>query len=584
MYLEKINGPEDVKKLTDDEMIKLAAEMRSALLKRASIHGGHFGPNFGMVEATIALHYVFDSPKDKIVYDVSHQTYPHKMLTGRKDAYLYEDKYNDVSGYSNPHESEHDFFTIGHTSTSISLASGLAKARNLKGEDGNVIAVIGYGSLSCGEALEGLDYAAELDGNFIIVVNDNDMSIAENHGGMYKNLKKLRDTNGKAECNLFKAMGLDYVYVNEGNNVRALIDAFTKVKDSKKPVVVHINTLKGKGYKPAEEHKEEWHYNGPFDIETGKPLGEMEGEDYSGVTADYLLKKMKQDKSVVAITSATPTVLGFTKDKRDEAGKQFMDVGIAEETAAAIASGIAVNGGRPVWGVYSTFIQRAYDQISQDICINNSPATIVTFSGSVYGMNDVTHLGLYDIPMLSNIPNLVYLAPTTKEEYLAMLDWSIEQTEHPVAIKLPGGEMVSDGKQITKDFSALNKYEMTQQGKKVAFIGLGTFYSLAVEAAAELEKKTGVKPTVINPYYITGTDEQMLEELKKEHDVVVTIEDGILDGGFGEKIARFYGDSVVKVLNFGLKKEFPDRYNVDEILKKNHLTKELILTDIMNNL
>lgn len=584
MYLEKINGPEDVKKLTDDEMIKLAAEMRNALLKRASIHGGHFGPNFGMIETTIALHYVFDSPKDKIVYDVSHQTYPHKMLTGRKDAYLYEDKYDDVSGYSNPHESEHDFFTIGHTSTSISLASGLAKARNLKGEDGNVIAVIGDGSLSGGEALEGLDYAAELDGNFIIVVNDNDMSIAENHGGMYKNLKKLRETDGKAECNLFKAMGLDYVYVNEGNNVRALIDAFTKVKDSKKPVVVHINTLKGKGYKPAEEHKEEWHYNGPFDIETGKPLGEMEVEDYSSVTADYLLKKMKQDKSVVAITSATPTVLGFTKDKRDEAGKQFMDVGIAEETAAAIASGIAVNGGRPVWGVYSTFVQRAYDQISQDICINNSPATIVTFSGSVYGMNDVTHLGLYDIPMLSNIPNLVYLAPTTKEEYLAMLDWSIEQTEHPVAIKLPGGEMVSDGKRITKDFSVLNKYEMTQQGKKVAFIGLGTFYSLAVEAAAEFEKKTGVKPTVINPYYITGTDEQMLEELKKEHDVVVTIEDGILDGGFGEKIARFYGDSVVKVLNFGLKKEFPDRYNVDEILKKNHLTKELILTDIMNNL
>lgn len=584
MYLEKINGPEDVKKLTDDEMIKLAAEMRNALLKRASIHGGHFGPNFGMVETTIALHYVFDSPKDKIVYDVSHQTYPHKMLTGRKDAYLYEDKYDDVSGYSNPHESEHDFFTIGHTSTSISLASGLAKARNLKGEDGNVIVVIGDGSLSGGEALEGLDYAAELDGNFIIVVNDNDMSIAENHGGMYKNLKKLRETDGKAECNLFKAMGLDYVYVKEGNNVRVLIDAFKKVKDSKKPVVVHISTLKGKGYKPAEEHKEEWHYNGPFDIETGKPLGEMEGEDYSGVTADYLLKKMKQDKSVVAITSATPTVLGFTKDKREEAGKQFMDVGIAEETAAAIASGIAVNGGRPVWGVYSTFVQRAYDQISQDICINNSPATIVTFSGSVYGMNDVTHLGLYDIPMLSNIPNLVYLAPTTKEEYLAMLDWSIEQTEHPVAIKLPGGEMVSDGKRITKDFSVLNKYEMTQQGKKVAFIGLGTFYSLAVEAAAEFEKKTGVKPTVINPYYITGTDEQMLEELKKEHDVVVTIEDGILDGGFGEKIARFYGDSVVKVLNFGLKKEFPDRYDVDEMLKKNHLTKELILTDIMNNL
>ena len=581
MYLEKINGPEDVKKLTDDEMIKLAAEMRSALLKRASIHGGHFGPNFGMVEATIALHYVFDSPKDKIVYDVSHQTYPHKMLTGRKDAYLYEDKYNDVSGYSNPHESEHDFFTIGHTSTSISLASGLAKARNLKGEDGNVIAVIGDGSLSGGEALEGLDYAAELDGNFIIVVNDNDMSIAENHGGMYKNLKKLRDTNGKAECNLFKAMGLDYVYVNEGNNVRALIDAFTKVKDSKKPVVVHINTLKGKGYKPAEEHKEEWHYNGPFDIETGKPLGEMEGEDYSGVTADYLLKKMKQDKSVVAITSATPTVLGFTKDKRDEAGKQFMDVGIAEETAAAIASGIAVNGGRPVWGVYSTFIQRAYDQISQDICINNSPATIVTFSGSVYGMNDVTHLGLYDIPMMANIPNLVYLAPTTKEEYLAMLDWSIEQNEYPVGIRLPGGSVISDGKEITKDFGDLNKYEVTQKGSKVAVIGLGTFYGLGKEVAEELKKVTGTDATVINPYYITGIDAELLEELKKDHDVVITLEDGILDGGFGEKIARFYGDSDMKVLNFGLKKEFLDRYDVAEVLKENHLTKEQITEDIM---
>ena len=584
MYLEQINGPEDVKKLSDNEMIKLAAEMREALLKRASIHGGHFGPNFGMVEATIALHYVFESPKDKIVYDVSHQTYPHKMLTGRKDAYLYEEKYDDVSGYSNPHESEHDFFTVGHTSTSVSLACGLAKARDLKGEEGNVIAVIGDGSLSGGEALEGLDYAAELDGNFIIVVNDNDMSIAENHGGMYQNLRELRETNGQAECNLFKAMGLDYVYVNEGNDVRALIDAFAKVKDSKKPVVVHISTLKGKGYAPAEQHKEEWHYNAPFDIETGKPLFTMDGEDYSSVTAKYLLEKMKQDKSVVAITSATPTVLGFTEDKRKEAGRQFVDVGIAEETAAAIASGIAANGGKPVWGVYSTFVQRAYDQISQDICINNSPATIVTFWGSVYGMNDVTHLGLYDIPMLSNIPNLVYLAPTTKEEYLAMLDWSIEQNERPVAIKLPGGEMVSDGKEVTKDFSVLNKYEMTQEGSRVAFIGLGTFYSLAVEAAKLLEETKGVKPTVINPYFITGVDTGMLDALKKEHDIVVTLEDGILDGGFGEKIARFYGDSDIKVLNFGLKKEFPDRYDVAEMLEKNHLTKELIVDDIIRHI
>ena len=581
MYIEKINGPEDVKKLTVDEMTVMAGEMREALLKRASIHGGHFGPNFGMVEATIALHYVFESPKDKIVYDVSHQTYPHKMLTGRKDAYLYEEHYDDVSGYSNPNESVHDHFTVGHTSTSVSLACGLAKARDLKGEEGNVIAVIGDGSLSGGEALEGLDYAVELDGNLIIIVNDNDMSIAENHGGLYGNLKLLRETNGQAECNLFKAMGLDYIYVDHGNDVGELIEAFQSVKDSKKPVVVHINTLKGKGYAPAEQNKEVWHYNGPFHIETGEPLYEMTEEDYSDISMNYLLDKMKKDPAVVAITSGTPTVIGFTEDKRKEAGKQFVDVGIAEETAVALASGIAANGGKPVYGVYSTFVQRTYDQIAQDLCINNSPATIVTFCGSVYGMNDVTHLGLYDIPMMANIPNLVYLAPTTKEEYLAMLDWSIEQNEHPVAIKLPGGSVISDGKEITKDFGDLNKYEVTQKGSKVAVIGLGTFYGLCKEVAEELKKVTGTDATVINPYYITGIDAELLEELKKDHDVVITLEDGILDGGFGEKIARFYGDSDMKVLNFGLKKEFLDRYDVAEVLKENHLTKEQIMEGIM---
>lgn len=579
MYLENINGPSDVKKLTIEEMNKLAAEMRDALLKRASIHGGHFGPNFGMVEATIALHYVFESPEDKMVYDVSHQTYPHKMLTGRKDAYLYEEHYDDVSGYSNPHESEHDFFNVGHTSTSVSLACGLAKARDLKGEKGNVIAVIGDGSLSGGEALEGLDFASELKSNLIIVVNDNDMSIAENHGGLYGNLKLLRETDGKAECNFFKAMGLDYVYVGNGNDIGALIDAFKSVKDAGKPVVVHIVTLKGKGYKPAEEDKETWHWHMPFDIKTGKPLLDSDGEDYSSVTAEYLLDKMKKDKSVVAITSATPTVMGFTADKRHEAGSRFVDVGIAEETAVALASGIAAGGGKPVYGVYSSFIQRTYDQLSQDLCINNNPATIIVYAASVYGMNDVTHLGIYDIPMISNIPNLVYLAPTTKEEYLAMLEWSIEQNEHPVAIRVPGGEMISDGKKVSKDFSELNRYEITEKGSKIAIIGLGSFYGLACKAAKEIESRTGVKATLINPYYITGTDDELLESLKADHDVVITLEDGMLDGGFGEKIARFYGNSDVKVLNYGLKKEFLDRYDVNEVLKENHLTPEQIAED-----
>ena len=581
MYLEQINGPEDVKKLSGEQLTKLAAEMRQVLLKRASIHGGHFGPNFGMVEATIALHYVFESPKDKIVYDVSHQTYPHKMLTGRKDAYLYEEHYDDVTGYSSPQESEHDHFTVGHTSTSVSLACGLAKGRDLNGGGGNVIAVIGDGSLSGGEALEGLDFAAELESNLIIVVNDNDMSIAENHGGLYSNLKLLRETKGEAECNLFRAMGLDYVYVDEGNNIDVLIKAFQSVKDSTKPVVVHIKTQKGKGYAPAEKDKESWHYNAPFNIETGEPLGVSQGEDYSDITAKFLLEKMKKDPSVVAITSATPTVLGFTKDKREEAGKQFVDVGIAEETAVALASGIAANGGKPVWGVYSTFVQRTYDQIAQDLCINNNAATIVTFWGTVYGMNDVTHLGLYDIPMMANIPNLVYLAPATKEEYLAMLDWSLEQTDHPVASRLPGGPVISDGRKVTKDFSDLNQYEITQKGSRVAVVGLGTFYSLGQSVAKELEEKTGTKATVINPYYITGIDQEMLEDLKKDHDIVITLEDGILDGGFGEKITRFYGDSEMKVLNYGLKKEFLDRYDAAEVLKDNRLTKEQITEDVM---
>lgn len=580
MYIEKINQPTDVKNLNSEQLHVLADEMRQALLQKLSKHGGHFGPNLGMVEATIALHYVFNSPTDKIVYDVSHQSYPHKMLTGRKDAFLYEDKYDDVSGYSNPDESDHDFFTIGHTSTSVSLACGLAKGRDLKGDSENIIAVIGDGSLSGGEALEGLDFASELNSNLIIVVNDNDMSIAENHGGLYKNLKQLRDTDGKSECNLFKSMGLDYVFVKDGNDIDSLITAFEQVKDSTYPVVVHICTQKGKGYKIAEENKENWHYCGPFNLETGKSdMSQDGGEDYSSMTADILLKKMKEDKTVVGITSATPTVFGFTEDKRKEAGSQFVDVGIAEETAVALASGIAKNGGKPVYGVYSTFIQRTYDQLSQDLCINNSPATILVYWASVYGMNDVTHLGIYDIPMMSNIPNLVYLAPTTKEEYLAMLDWSIEQNDHPVAIRVPIS-VVSDGKKITKDFSKLNEYEVTQNGSKIAIVALGSFYSVGAKTAEIIENKTGVKPTLINPIYITGTDDKLLEQLKENHDIVITVEDGVLDGGFGEKIARFYGNSDVKVLNYGLKKEFLDRYNPEEIVKANRLTPEQIAEDV----
>ena len=580
MYLEKINEPKDINKLSNDELKVLASEIRDALMNRLSKHGGHFGPNFGMVETIIALHYVFNSPVDKIVYDVSHQSYPHKMLTGRKDAYLYEEHFEDVSDYTNPEESEHDFFNVGHTSTSISLASGLVKARDLKGDKENIIAVIGDGSLSGGEALEGLDFASELQSNFIIIVNDNDMSIAENHGGLYKNLKELRESKGTCACNLFKAMNLDYIYVEDGNNLETLIHTFYDIKDINHPIVVHINTQKGKGYQIAEENKENWHWCMPFDIETGKPKVTFEGENYGDLTADYLLYKMKKDSKVVVLVAGVPTNIGFTKDKRERAGKQFVDVGIAEEHAIAMASGIAKNGGKPVFATHSSFMQRTYDQLSQDLCVNNNPATILVNTASVYGINDVTHLGLYDIAMMSNIPNLVYLAPTSKEEYFAMLDWSIEQDKYPVAIRIPCNGVISDNRKVQKDYSNLNKYKIERQGNKVAVIALGDFYQLGEQITNKIKEKLKFEPTLINPRYITGLDNKLLEELKKEHELVITLEDGILEGGFGEKIASFYGTTNMKVKNYGIRKSFPDRYIVDELLKENGITVEQIIADI----
>ena len=581
MYLEKINQPSDIRSLRYEELDQLAAEMRKALLHKLSKNGGHFGPNFGMVEATIALHYVFNSPVDKFVFDVSHQSYCHKMLTGRKEAFLSEEHFHDVSGYTNPEESEHDFFNVGHTSTSVSLACGLAKARDLKGDKENIVAVIGDGSLSGGEALEGIDFASELESNFIIIVNDNDMSIAENHGGLYKNLKELRESNGTAACNLFKAMGLDYVYLDEGNDIPKLIDTFEKVKDIDHPIVVHIHTQKGKGYKPAEEHKEDWHWCMPFDTETGKSTVSFDSADYGQLTCDHLMDKMKKDPKVVTIVAAVPTNIGFTEDKRQEAGKQFVDVGIAEEHAVAMASGIAKNGGKPVFATHSSFMQRTYDQLSQDLCINENPATILVNTASIYGMNDVTHLGIYDIPLISNIPNMVYLAPTNKQEYFAMLDWSIEQDKHPVAIRIPCNGVISTTEDVDTDYSNLNKYQIKISGSNIAILALGDFFDIGEKLAKAVSEKTGVMPTLINPRYITGLDEELLENLKKAHTTVITLEDGILDGGFGEKIARFYGPSDVKVYNYGIKKEFLDRYAIEDVLKENHLTVPQILEDVL---
>ena len=581
MYLENIQSPKDVKVLTMKQLHELAQEIRNGILNRDSNIGGHVGPNLGIVETTIAMHYVFNCPEDKFIFDVSHQSYPHKMLTGRAFGYYDNSRFQEISGYSSPAESPaYDQFELGHTSTSISLATGLQKARDIKGTKENIVVVIGDGSLSGGEALEGLDEAGELGTGIIIVVNDNEMSIAENHGGLYKNLALLRETNGKAECNLFRAMGLDYLYVADGNDVETLIKTFQKVKDIDHPIVIHIHTEKGKGYAPAEKDKETWHWSMPFDIETGKLKNQDNGEDYGNLTAEYLLAEMKKDKHLVAVTSGTPTVAGFFKARREEAGAQHVDVGIAEEQAVAMISGMAKGGLRPVYNVYSTFIQRTYDQIAQDLCINGNPAVINLFCASMYGMNDITHIGFYDIPMLSNIPNLVYLAPTCWEEYKAMLGWGIKQTEHPVAIRVPGDAVTHSDEKFDEDYSELNRFKMTHKGSKVAIVALGAFYGLGKQVAAMLKEQKGIDATLINPRFITGLDEEMLEGLKADHEKVITLEDGALEGGFGEKIARFYGDSDMKTLCFGIKKGLYDRYDYQQMAKDNELTPEQIVARV----
>lgn len=580
MNINNIHSSADIKGLGMDELTDVCAQMREALIAKLSRHGGHVGPNLGMVEMTVALHYVFDFPQDKIVYDVSHQCYAHKMLTGRMQAFTDPAHYDDVTGFTNPKESDTDVFTIGHTSTGVSLAGGLAKARDLKGGHENIIAVVGDGSLSGGEAFEGLDYAATLGSNFIIVVNDNEMSIAENHGGLYSNLKDLRETNGQCECNYFKAMGLDYRYVAYGNDVRELVKVFEEVKGVNHPIVLHVHTQKGEGYGPAEAHREHFHFTAPFDVATGNPVHISEAEDYGDITATHLLKMMKEDSTVVAITAGTPGVIGFDPERRKEAGRQFVDVGIAEQEAVALASGIARGGGKPYFGVVSSFVQRAYDQLSQDMAINSTSPVIGIFYGTVLGMNDVTHLGWFDIALISNIPNVVYLAPTCKEEYLAMLDWAMKQNEHPVALRVPGARVVESGKSFPEDYSQLNKYAVEQRGSEVAIIAAGTFYQRGADAA-KLIANAGIKATLINPRYLSGLDTELLEDLKRDHKLVVTLEDGVLDGGFGEKIARYYGtDNGMMVKCYGLKKEFADRYDYNDMLAENRLMPEQIADDV----
>ncbi len=584
MILERVNTPQDLKTLNNSELNTLADEMREVIVKKVNRTGGHFGPNLGIIEATIAMHYVFNSPTDKIVFDVSHQCYPHKILTGRKEGFTNPEKYLTYTGYRAPEESAHDLFKVGHTSTSVSLACGVAKARDLRDEKYNVIALIGDGSLTGGEALEGLNNAAVLGGNIIIIVNDNDMSIAENQGGIYSNLKLLRDTNGQAKNNFFTSMGFEYHYVAEGNNVEKVIEMLQKVKDTDHPVIVHIRTQKGNGCAIAEANREPFHYIMPGLLDDFcNCTTTNEVEDYNSITKDFILEKASKDKNLIVINPATPGVHGFTPDFRAKLGKQYTDTGIAEEHAVAYASALAKNGAKPILAIMSSFVQRTYDQLSQDLALNNSPITMLLYWGGLSGA-DATHLGSFDMSLIGNIPNIVYLAPTNKEEYLAMLNWSYEQTEHPVVIRVPANALTSTGIADTTDYSKINKFKVLEKGEKVAILGLGNFAEKAKEVKDALKAQLGISATLINPLFISGIDEDLLESLKADHELVVTLEDGMLDGGFGENVARFYGNSSVKVLNFGGKKEFTDRVPLETLYERYHLTNDLIISDIKKTL
>ena len=591
MYIEKIQSPVDLKGLDLKALQVVADETRRAVLNRVSKHGGHVGPNLGFVEATVALHYVFNAPKDKLVFDVSHQSYPHKVLTGRASGFLGDvDDMNAISGYSSPAECpEYDNFEVGHTSTSISLATGLQKARDVKGTDENIIAIIGDGSLSGGEAFEGLSEASELGTGIIIVVNDNEMSIAENHGGIYKNLRALRESGGTCEHNWFKAWGFEYKYLEEGNNIEKLIEVFRSVKDTDKPTVVHIHTEKGHGYAPAVKNKEAWHWGLPFNLEDGsRPVRNADGtmpevvacEEYAELFSDWMLREMKHDKTLIAVTAGTPTAAGFTPDKRKEAGKQHIDMGIAEEQAVAMISGMAKGGLHPVWTVYSTFVQRTYDQIAQDLCINANPAVINVVGGGVNSMNDITHICLFDIPMLCGIPGLIYLAPTTCEEYFAMMRWAIQQDQKPIAIRTPSNGVVHTAEPVDAEYGYAPKYKVMHRGSKVAIIAAGSFYQKGENVVRLLADK-GIDATLINPRYLNAVDVDVLNALKDDHQLVVTLEDGCKDGGFGERIASYYGTSQMKVLVGGIKKGLYDRYDVHELLANNRLLDEQIVEDVL---
>ncbi|MDG6112792.1 1-deoxy-D-xylulose-5-phosphate synthase [Lactococcus formosensis] len=576
--LDKVNAPADLKKLSAAELTELAQDVRGAVLNKVSQIGGHTGPNLGVVELTIALHKVFQSPVDKFIWDVSHQTYPHKILTGRKHGFQ-DGHFHDITGYTSQHESEHDFFTVGHTSTSVANAMGLAKARDLTGQDGNIIAILGDGSLSGGLALEAISNAGAYNKNFILILNDNQMSIAENHGGIYKGLAELRATEGQSPNNLFKAFGLDYKYLADGNNLEALISLFEEVKDIKHPIVLHINTEKGHGYKPAVDMKEAFHWRSPFNLADGSLKNVNSTKNYTRIILDYMEEKVSEGTPLVAVNGGIPMVNNL-KEFAEKYPENYVDAGIAEQYVTTFGGAVAAGGARAMIFHNSTFMQRAYDQFLHDLAINKEPAVVIVKSASISG-SDKTHQGSFAIGMLSNIPDLIYLAPTSEEELVAMLDWALTQKDNPVVLQIPE-HGVENRSTVLTDFSKA-QYEIAHKGEEVAILALGGLFSHGQKVVTELEK-LNIKATLVNPMFVAELDKATLKELTEDHNVFVTIEDGVLDGGFGQKVAGYLGQFGVKILNYGADKEFNDSVAVDELYDRYHLTPELMIADILEAL
>lgn len=576
--LARIDQPADLKQLSLPELTQLASELRHVLLNKVSQTGGHVGPNLGVVELTIAFHTIFNSPVDKVVWDVSHQSYTHKILTGRKQAWLDPAHYNDVSGYTAPEESPHDYFNIGHTSTSIALATGMAVARDLEGKTGNVMAVIGDGSLSGGLALEGLNIAATLKSNLIILVNDNGMAIAEDHGGIYQNLRELRETNGTSSHNLFKDFGLDYRYVDDGNDLETMLTTFKEIKDVDHPIVLHVHTEKGHGYQPAITNKEAFHWHVPFDLATGQTLHPNTKETYTDVIHATLTDELAAKTPITAITAAVPGTYDLKRFARQYPDRYF-DVGIAEQESITFAAGQAQQGLRPIVFHSGTFLQRAYDQLSHDLGINKLPVTIMVAGGRI-NAGDPTHQGIFDVAMLSNIPNLTYLAPTTKEELQAMMHWALHQNNGPVAIRVPSNDVQSVP--LAPDFDA-TKMHTLHAGQQVALLGVGSLLPLATAVQQQLAEQH-IDATLIDPRDISDPDTMTLANLKADHQLVVTVEEASLSGGFGEKVSRYYGNSAMHVLNFGAAKRFNDRETTNELRHEFKLTPDQIVTAITDQL